>query len=123
MGSFSFVAELDLNLFVSGMVHGSHYLYKDDLMSLNSYGTITEIPNSLCANEISYLMMWERWYLKLTTHSDRKYIKYTLQGLKGGLHISFNPSQCLISATSTLHVHDTSTASGYVSREVALNRT
>ena len=112
-----------MSLFTSGMVCSSQYWYTKDLLTLDSCRSTSDNPPPYHNTEVLCPVAQERWHQELSSHPDKAYMDYILQGWKHGFRIGFNPKQRLTSATSNMCIHDPAIVSDYLSREVGLGRT
>ena len=88
-----------------------------------TWNVYRETHSSLCRRSIMPTSMGEMVSGTSATHQDNRYRRYILKGLKDSFQIRFNPSQCLVSTSKNLRVHEASIVSDYLTREVASNRT
>ena len=108
--------------YTKGLVQDGKYLYMKDLLDLDSHRPLKDVSHLVMSPEVCSPLVASAWEEELSSHPDKCFVEFILQGIQRGFRIGFDRRKWLVPATSNLSVNNPQTVTEYLSKEVALGR-
>ena len=108
---------------MNGQVHEGKYTYLSHLLAFQNLHPIQAcpaIPDS-CKEIITPLKLYE-WGQLLSTHPDKEFVRYILQGIQDGFRIGYDRNCTRVSAKHNLPPRNPAAITEYLQNELRLGR-
>ena len=117
-----FLIDLNLPMYTGGMLENNTYVYRRDLLALDSCIPKGDCTHLIISPDVFTPLVLKVWTHELSSHPDKIFSNYILQGITNGFRIGFDRRQFICSATGNMHIEKPEIVSEYLLREVSLNR-
>ena len=114
--------DMDLDMYTRGMVKNGSYVYLNHLLGFDSCKPVTDPSSLVISSEVHSPLLASVWAQELSSHPDKAFVEYIIQGITNGFRIGFDRRQSIYSANANLHLDKVEVVSEYLHREELLGR-
>ena len=102
--------------------HGENgsYIYLNHLLAFDSCRQVRDPSGLVISSEVHSPLLASAWVHELSSHPDKAFVEYILQGITNGFRIGFDRRQRIHSARTNLHLDKIAVVSEYLQREELL---
>ena len=112
--SLSLSTDLDLDMYTRGMVKNCSSIYLNHLLAFDSCRQVRDPSGLVISSEVHSPLLASAWAHELSSHPDKAFVEYILQGITNGFRIGFDRRQRIHSTRANLHFDKIAVVSEYL---------